>query len=167
MGNIALYPQIYPIYNHTKNIIVKGDNPKSKYYANNYLRELIAIDKIDMNYHNWLPIGTNYTSIVKTTNNGVVCEVYEIKPFFIKTNLSIKAHLCNHHIIHNNCYILLSETQQELFGLIESKSEDKNTNELSWDNETENMSDENRQQYINELVEDIDNLISSEYEVLK
>jgi hypothetical protein len=173
MGNITSY------YNNqivnTKNIIVT-DNKNNKYYTNNYLREWIAKYRIDMSYHNWLPIGVNYTSIVRTINSGFVCEVYEIKPFFMKTNLSINTHLCNHYFINNNCYILLNKTQQELFGLIDlesdkntniknNSSDDKHVDDLSWDNQNEKISKINHQQYINKLVEDIDNLISSQYEI--
>jgi hypothetical protein len=184
MGNLASCAQIYPIYTYSpsidiKNIIVKGNNPNNKYYTNNYLREWITRHKIDINHHNWLPIGVNYTSIIETTNNGVIWQAYDIMPFFKTTNLPINAHLCHRHIINENCYILLSENQQELFGLIESKKTDSlnkfinnsidnidNTDELIWDDHNENLVDEKHRKYINELVEDIDDLISSQYDVL-
>lgn len=115
MGNILTINQPNP--SPIKNYIRKGEYPGSKYYRNNYLREWVAEHRIDVNYHKWLPLGVNYSTLYKTTNDGIVCEVYHVRSYFSKTQLTLQNHLSNVQILNDNCYILLSQKQQELLNL--------------------------------------------------
>ena len=115
MGNIITISQPKPM--PIKNYIKKGEYPNSKYFSNNFLREWIAEKRIDVNYHKWLPLGVNYSTLYKTTNEGIICEVYEVRSYFSKTQLTLQNHVSNVQILNENCYILLSEKQQILLNL--------------------------------------------------
>lgn len=115
MGNILTINQSnqIPIHNYIK----KGSYPGSAYYKNNFLREWIAENNIDVNIHRWLPLGVNYSTLYRTTNNGIICEVYQVRSYFSKTQLTIQNHLANVQILNDNCYVLLSSKQQKLLQL--------------------------------------------------
>lgn len=117
MGNILTNNQsnTSPIRNYIK----KGEYPGCKYYRNNFLREWVAEHQIDVNYHKWLPLGVNYSTLYKTTNEGIICEVYQVRSYFSKTQLTLQNHLSNVQILNENCYILLSPKQQELLNLVD------------------------------------------------
>lgn len=119
MGNF-----INNLYNSDKIIsdyqfIIQNNHPKSLYYQNTYLREWIKKHKIYMNYHQWTPLGTNYTVNYYYYNTKFIGDVSTILSCFIKTNLSIQYHLEFINFIDENCYILLSHKQQQLLKLNE------------------------------------------------
>jgi hypothetical protein len=115
MGNIITSNQ----YNRIPklNYIKKDDHPNSIYYSNNFIREWIAENKIDVSYHKWLPLGVNYTTLYTISNNTIMCEVCDVRSYFSKTKLTMQIHLSNINILDNNCYILLSQKQERMLGL--------------------------------------------------
>ena len=83
-------------------------------YSNNYLREWVVENGIDISIHKWLPLGVNYDVNYMLTSMGILCEVYNVRAYFCRTNLSIETHLKDVTKFSHNCYVLLTEKQQQL-----------------------------------------------------
>lgn len=108
-----------------KDFIVKDSNMNSKFYTNNYLREWVVENGINISLHKWLPLGTNYDFSYVITNNGIIGEVYNVRTYFYRSNLPIDIHLINITKFSHNCYILLTQKQQQLLGLIQKEEKEE------------------------------------------
>lgn len=122
MGNIlAQFRSPQPIVTtiDTKDIIVKNKYPNSQYYSNLFLREYIAEHSIRTNFHQWIPLGTNY-DIVHSSKNGLgtlSSEVSKIYPYFKKEKMSFQYHMTSLEKVEEECYILLSIKQRQMLEL--------------------------------------------------